>query len=118
MTEIFLVVAYGGEYEDAWECVLRACYSEEAAQTAIDNLVKYLDQIRGTELPESLEEWNFDFEDDDCRYDIALNEFKDQVLTDMDVPEIDREWLLENWDHYHYYDCDIPYYRVDKVILQ
>jgi len=98
MTQIFLVIAYGGQYEDAWERVLRACYSEESAQTTIDNLVKYLDEIRGTEFPESLEEWNFDFEDDDdvCRHDIALNEFKDQVLIDMDVPEIDREWLLEN----------------------
>jgi hypothetical protein len=114
MTQIFLVIAYGGQYEDAWERVLRACYSEEAAQTAIDNLVKYLDEIRGTELPESLEGCDFDFNDDDdiCRHHIALNEFKDQVLIDMGVPEVDREWLLENWEHSY------PFYRIQEVVLQ
>lgn len=112
MTQIFLVIAYGGQYEDAWERVLRACYSEEAAQTVIDNLVKYLDEIRGTELPESLKKCNFDFIDDICRHHNAVNEFRGQVLIDMDVPEIDREWLLENWDHSY------PFYRIQEVVLQ
>lgn len=118
MTEIFLVMAFGGRYEEAWERVIRAFYTEADAQALIDFFEIKLAEIRSTKLPESLELWNFDFEDDEDsnRYDIALNEFKEQLLIEMNVEELNREWLLENWDSS--YDCNVPGYQIEKVALQ
>lgn len=114
---MIVIEAFGGSYEDAWTNVVAVCKSETRASELIANLEEWLADIRSMELPESLELYNFDESDDEdmLRRDISLNEFKEQILIDMGVPEELHEWLTENWDYS--YDCDVPGYRTKEVPL-
>jgi len=117
MTEIFIVRAFGGRWEDAWENSLRACSTRGGAEDLIKNYEKWIDKIRALELPESLQEYNWDVEDDRQElYGEAIQEFKLQVMIDMGIPEIDRDFVLANWDSS--YDCDRPNYTIDTLVLQ
>jgi len=114
---MIVIEAFGGSYEDAWTCVVAVCKTESRAAELIESLEEWLGEIRNTELPESVELHNFDESNDEemIRRDIALGEFREQVLIDMGVPEELHEWLTENWDYS--YDCDVPGYRTKEVPL-
>jgi len=117
MTEIFVVVGFGGQYDDAWEHSIRAFHEEAQAIALIENYDRWLTEIRSTDLPESLQEYNWDFDDERAgeMYEVGLQEFKFAIMDDLGVPEHDREWLLDNWDNS--YDCDRPNYKIDKLEL-
>ena len=112
---IFIIEAFGGSYEDAWTKSIAGCKRQSDAEVLVDNLEKWLSDIRSTELPESLTDHDSDDDEAVLRRAIALDEFKNQVLIDMEVPEELHEWLLENWDFS--YDCDWAGYRIKEVPL-
>lgn len=113
---VYVVEAGGGEYDDSWTRPICVCKTYEEAGSLVDNLVKWLDEIRGMELPESLQDYNFeDNEDDQIRRDIALSEYKNVIMSDMGIPEELHEWFEEQWDSS--YCCDKPYYNVTEVVM-
>ncbi len=117
MKTAYVVIAFGGSYEDAWERNVRAFHDEADAKALIENYEKWIEEIRNTEPPEALAEHNWDFEDDrqSEMYMEAEDEWKRQVLLAMGVPECDHDFMLENWEHS--YDCDRPNYKIEELEL-
>lgn len=113
---VYVIEACGGEWDDSWSRPICVCKTNEEAESLINNLVKWLDEIRDMELPESLQDYNFDDdEDDQIRRDIALYEYKNQIMIDMGVPEELCGWLEEQWDSS--YCCDKPFYGVTETVM-
>lgn len=112
----YLVVAYGGRYEDAWKRNLRAFSTEQAANALIANYEKWLTEARAMEYPESCAEHNAPDDDDTRGWEIfseMQSEFEQQYLVELGIPEEDIEWIKEN--RRGSYDCDRPSYMIEEV---
>lgn len=95
-TEIYVVQAFGGQYEDAWEQNVCAFQTDEEAVDFVIKLEYWIKTIREEELPEALQDYNWDLEDDEqiSMYQIGLDEYYNQVLIDMGVPEEFIDFVL------------------------
>lgn len=119
MKTLYVVVAFGGQYDDAWESHLRAHSTREAAENMTEDYERWLTKIRDLELPEALQEHNINYDDDEVYtrqlelLEEAKREWEDQVMKGLGMREEDFEFFRVNWDSS--YACDRPYFRIDEL---
>lgn len=111
MIKIFIVVAFGGQYEDHWHINLLGFSNREDAEAIIAKYEDWLSKIRSIPLPTLLEVWERDRDVE--AYELRLDMFQSNVLDDLGVEEIHRDWLLQNWDSTH--DCEKPSYSIEEL---
>jgi hypothetical protein len=110
----FLVVAYGGTYDDAWTRNLRAFSTKAAAEQLIANYDKWLTGARAMKYPESIAEGQDDFTDDQWKLLAEQqSEFEQQHLLKLGIPDEDLGWIKEN--HFASYSCDWPSYKIERL---
>lgn len=111
MEEIFLIIACGGQYEDRWSFPIRAVRSDRAAVELIDKLYLWENIISKTPLPDHLNQELILIDgvllsESEKYYDpefwtklaADIAAWKIEVLNKLEVPEVDRQWLLDTWD--------------------
>lgn len=115
MTEIFILTAWGGQYEDYWTRNICACQSHEAAMALVESLDTWLTTIRNTPNPPELNEDDFDFDDDQAstRWLMLEEQHRAYTLQQLNVPHQFHAFLHDNWKTS--YSCDRPNFSLERL---
>lgn len=116
MKQIFILIAFGGQWEDSWETNVASFPTYEAAETMMNNLVHWTTVFNIIQRPEYLNGDNLDYDlpDDELNQQAAelqvkIDEFENIIFTSLGVPEQFRVWVRQ--DGY----SDEMYFRIEEL---